>query len=294
MKFPLGKGLQSLIPNRSAQEMREESGSLKRETVFDIETAKIKPNPSQPRLEIEPTGLKELASSIKEHGILQPLIVTKLIKETPRGEEAEYCLIAGHRRLAAAKLLNLPHVPAIVRMTNKQSNLELALVENIQREDLNAVEKARAFQRLYAEFDLTHQEIAQKVGKSREAVANTIRLLNLPNEIQQAVLANQISEGHARALISLKDAKSQQSLFREIVGGKLSVRQAEEKRKQLVINEKTGSATATDPELQKIAEMIQKNIGFKVSVAKSGMGGRIAIKFNNKKELEELLKRLAR
>ncbi len=300
MSFKLGKGLQSLIPNKKIRPIAKDnklpriakrrSFNLIKENVFNIEVNKIRPNPNQPRQEIELASLKELADSIKEHGILQPLILAKATKETLRGQDTEYYLIAGHRRLEAAKLLHFPHVPAIIRTVTDQGKLELALVENLQREDLNPIEKARAFQRLHEEFDLSHTEIAQKVGKSRETVVNTIRLLNLPREIQVAVLANQVNEGHVRSLINIKDAETQKSLLNGIIHDRLSMRQVEEK----VRNLKTSSVKKIifDPEFRKIAQKIQDYLGCKVSLAKSGVGGKIIIRFVDRVGLKALMDKL--
>lgn len=300
MKFKLGKGLQSLIPNKkeelkkgfSARGGAEKTHALNsiKENIFNIEVSKIKPNPNQPRQEIDQESIKYLADSIKEHGILQPLVLTKVIKETSRGQDAEYHLIAGHRRLAAAKLLNLPHVPAIIRSSNNQEKLELALVENLQREDLNPIEKAKAFQKLHEEFSLSHAEIARKVGKSREAIVNTMRLLNLPREIQTAVLANQVSEGHVRSLINIKDEEIKKSLLNEIINNRLSVREVEQKAREL----KTAVARKQvfDPKFKKIAQKMQDHLGLKVSLIKSGLGGKIVIRFADKENLEMLIKKL--
>lgn len=261
-----------------------------KENVFNIEVGKIKPNPNQPRQEMDQEGIKYLADSIKEHGILQPLVLTKVTKETSRGQDTEYHLIAGHRRLAAAKLLNLPHVPAIIRSSTNQEKLELALVENLQREDLNPMEKAKAFQKLHDEFNLSHAEIAQKVGKSREAVVNTIRLLNLPKEIQTAVLANQVSEGHVRSLINIKDEEAKKLLLDEIINHRLSVREVEQRAREL--KTPTARKQVFDPEFKKIAQKVQEHLGFKVFLAKSGLGGKIVIRFADKENLETLIKKL--
>lgn len=298
MKFNLGKGLQSLIPNKSndaggdAQNIYSE---VRRESVFNIDVGKIKPNPHQPRQAMDENNLRELAESIKEHGILQPLVLTKFTKETPRGEEPEYYLIAGHRRLAAAKMLKMPHVPAIIRNTTSREKLELALVENIQREDLNAIEKARAFQQLQADFRLTQAEIAQKIGKSRESVTNTIRLLGLPEKIQNAVLANYLTEGHAKTLIGIKDEKMQDGLFNEIIDKKLNVRQAEQRYRDLVLNpvvETTRTAPVYDAAMEKTAEKIKNFLGCRVALTKSGLGGKIIIHFADNKELEGVVKKI--
>src|SRR3989344_625816 len=204
----------------------------RKESVFWIELEKIKPNPFQPRREFEEGALKELAESIREYGVLQPIVVTR--KETSASDEragftVEYELLAGERRLRASKLVGLPHVPAIIRDdTSDKVKLELALVENLQREDLNPIEKARAFKQLIEQFDLRQTDVAEKIGKSREVVANTLRLLNLPEEMQQAVAVGNITEGHTRPLLMLSGhPEDQQQLFQNILSSNLSVREAE-------------------------------------------------------------------
>ncbi len=292
----LGKGLQSLIPPKQkatevkypkiSQPLRE-----KKESVFDIEVEKIKDNPFQPRTSMEEASLKELAHSIKQHGILQPLILTKIIKETSYGQEVEYQLVAGHRRLAAAKLSGLRLVPAIIRDATQQQKLELALVENIQRDDLNAIDRAMAFKKLAEEFDLTHEEVAKKVGKSREFVSNSLRLLNLPQNIQDALRAGKISEGHARAIAGVKNPAAQQALFKEVQENNLSVRQIEQRAREVYVQAHK-RRVLFDPEIK---EMTQRLISFfnrKVSVKKSGLGGKIVIEFENKKDLEKIVEKL--
>jgi len=197
-KTGLGKGLDALIPT-----WQEESlSTLPANQIFQIAIDKISPNPRQPRKVFSAESLQELANSIQEHGILQPLILVQI-----EGEE-RYTLIAGERRWRAAALAGLQEVPAIVRNATLQEQLEFAIVENVQREDLNALERARAYQSLLDEFSLTHDEIAQKVGKSRAAVTNTLRLLNLPGSVQQALQDDLIKEGHARPLLALNSVRA--------------------------------------------------------------------------------------
>lgn len=294
----LGKGLQSLIPPRQkatevdypklSQPLRE-----RKESIFDIEISKIKDNPYQPRHEMEESSLKELASSIKQHGILQPLIATKFTKDTGRGQAVEYQLVAGHRRLKAAEMAGLTRVPAIIRDSTDQQRLELALVENIQRADLNAMDRAQAFKRLQEEFDLTHEEIAKKIGKSREFVSNTMRLLNLPESVQQSLRQARISEGHARSIAGIKNPAAQMALFDEIVQNNLSVRQVEQRAREIYVQGHKRQV-AFDPEIKKIAQKIELALGKKVQIRKSGVGGRVLIDFESKKELESIVEKILR
>lgn len=293
----IGKGLSSLIPPKSntAQEPSFPKISQplrpRRESVFNIETNKIHPNPMQPRLEFDKENLRELAESIKEHGILQPLIVSKAVKEVEKGQDVEYTLIAGHRRWQAARLLGLPHVPAIVRDSTEQQKLELALVENIQRSDLNALERAKAFRRLQEEFDLTHQEVAQKIGKSREYVTNTLRLLGLPQEIQEGLSAGKISEGHARTLAGIKSPYAQRALYDEIVKNNLNVRQVEQRVREVTVKSHRRKIFL-DPEMKKIAGELTAYFGTKVDIRHSGIGGKIVIEFGDKDNLEKVVKKI--
>ncbi|MDD2731212.1 MAG: ParB/RepB/Spo0J family partition protein [Candidatus Portnoybacteria bacterium] len=289
----LGKGLQSLIPPKQkateveypkiSQPLRE-----KKESVFDIEVGKIKDNPFQPRSSMEEGSLKDLAFSIKQHGILQPLIVTKNVKETHNGQDVEYQLVAGHRRLAAAKISGLRLVPAIIRDATRQQKLELALVENLQRDDLNAIDRATAFKKLAEEFDLTHEEVAKKVGKSREFVSNSLRLLNLPSEIQTALKEGRISEGHARAIAGIKNLAAQQALFKEMLQNNLSVRQAEQRAREVYVQAHK-RRVLFDPEVRDLTQRLSVFLGQKVLVRKSGVGGKITIDFENKKDLERII-----
>jgi len=292
----LGKGLQSLIPPKQkatevdypklSQPLRE-----RKESIFDIEVSKIKDNPYQPRYEMDRDSLKELAASVKQHGILQPLIVTKLVRDTSRGQAVEYQLVAGHRRLEAAKMAGLPYVPALVRDSTDQQKLELALVENIQRADLNALERAKAFKQLQEEFDLTHEEIAKKVGKSREFVSNSMRLLNLPEVVQQGLHQGRITEGHARTIAGIKNPAAQKALFDEILANNLSVRQVEQRAREIYVQAHKRKV-AFDPEIKKIAQRLELFLGKKVQVKKSGVGGRLQVDFEDKKDLEGLVSKI--
>lgn len=292
----IGKGLHSLIPPKSQTEevsFPKVSQPLraKKESVFNIETNKISPNPMQPRQEMDREGLQELADSIKEHGILQPLIVTKTVRDLEKGQDVEYTLIAGHRRWAAARMLGLPHVPVIIRDSTEQQKLELALVENLQRTDLNALDRAGAFKRLHDEFDLTHQEIAQKIGKSREAVTNTMRLLSLPREIQEGLRAGKISEGHARTIAGIKSPQTQKALFDEIVQNNLNVRQIEQRAREVSVSAHKRKIFH-DPEIKKIAGELTGYFGSKVDIHRSGIGGKVVISFSDKEDLGKVVKKI--
>lgn len=297
----LGKGLQSLIPPKQratevdypqiSQPLRD-----RRESVFDIDVDKIKANPYQPRHEMESIALQDLARSIKQHGILQPIIVTKSVKDTGRGQGIEYQLIAGHRRLEAAKMAGLPHIPAIVRDSTDQQRLELALVENIQRQDLNPIDRALAFKQLYEEFNLSHDEIGEKVGKSREYVSNSMRLLGLPEIVQQTLRQGRITEGHARGVAAIKNPAAQMALFDEIINNNLSVRQVEGRTREMRevdVREHKRSKILFDPEMRDIAKKLENFLGGrKVLLKKSGIGGTILIGYDNKKDLEDVIKKL--
>lgn len=294
----IGKGLQSLIPPKSAAAQPavdfpkiSQPLRVKRESVFEIEVGKIVPNPMQPRAEMNQGELEELAESIREHGILQPLIVTKTIRDVNKGQDVEYILIAGHRRLQAAKMAGLKTVPAIIRDSTQQQKLELALVENLQRSDLNALERAKAFKRLHDEFDLTHQEIGQKVGKSRESVTNTVRLLSLPQDIQNGLYEGKISEGHAKMLAGIKSPQTQKALYDEIVKNHLNVRQVEARVREVVVKSHH-RRIFLDPEIKKYADQLMAYLGYKTYIKRSGLGGTIVIRFGEREELERAVKKI--
>ncbi len=292
----LGRGLASLIPpKQKATEVEYPKLSQplrdRKESIFYIEVGKIKPNPHQPRVEMETLALRDLANSVRQHGILQPIIVTKDVKDTPRGQDVEYQLIAGHRRLEAAKLAGLPTIPAIVRDSTEQQKLEFALIENIQRADLNALERAKAFKKLAEDFDLTHEEISQKIGKSREVVSNTLRLLNLPEPIQQGLAAGRISEGHARGIAGVKNPAAALALYNEALQNKLTVRQVEERVREVYVPAHR-RRVAFDPEIKKISKKLEMYLGKKVQIKKAGVGGKILIEFENKDDLDDILKKV--
>lgn len=267
--------------------------------IFHIEVEKIKPNPFQPRRDFNQESLKELSDSIREFGILQPLVVSKVEKETPTGADVEYQLIAGERRLMAAKMIGWERVPVIVRsIDEKKERLELAIIENVQRADLNPLETARAYARLQEEFRLTQREVAQRIGKSRETVANTLRLLDLPAFIQDALAQNKISESHARALLAVSDAVQQTTLFNDLVKSNLSVRELRRK-----ILEATGvqppsdvdseiNQGKSDPESELLSTRLEEALGTRVRIRKTGERGKIMIQFFSREELENILSKI--
>lgn len=259
------------------------------QSVFFIELDKIKPNPQQPRKEFDEVKLLELADSIRQYGVLQPLMVVRREEETPSGIAAHYELIAGERRLRAARLAGLRDVPVLIREEPPEKvKLEMALVENLQREDLNPLDRAEAFRRLAEEFLLPHKEIGEKVGRSREYVANSIRLLTLPSEVQDAVRSSKIFEGHARPLLMLSSRPEEQKvLFDDIVARNLSVREAERVSRRIVSNRPP--TLVLDPWVSALEEKLSQSLGTRVSIEKKGAGGKISIDFFSDDDLHTLL-----
>lgn len=271
-------------------------------SVFSIEVSKIEPNPEQPRRGFDMDELLALASSIKEHGVLQPLLVTKKEFDTPSGIGVKYELIAGERRWRAAKLAGLREVPVMIRTaeTPDKTKLELALIENVQREDLNPMERAEAFARLVDEFGMMQKEVAERVGKSREVVANALRLLRLPQEVQDALGTNLINEGHARVLLALEsDPFQQKRVFEEITSSGLSVRDAglAARAASAVLASRPrrrGGFTGLDPDSREIKKRLEEVFGTKISFTKRGDKGRIVVEFYSDEELRGILDRIAK
>ena len=305
MKFSgLGKGLESLIPrtfeksqlpdiDQAVQSPNEFSGPKTKESIFLIEVDRIKENPYQPRRDFNKEELQSLAESIREHGILQPLIVTKTEEETRSGIKVSYELVAGERRLKASKIAGLSFIPAIIRQkTEKKEKLELALIENIQRADLNPIEKAKGYEKLTNEFGLTQKEIGERIGQSREGVANALRLLNLPVEIQRAIESGKISEGHGRAILSATTDNERWAVFNEIVGKNLNVRAAENLGRKVKGVSKTVRGSAENPEMRVLESRLEDFFGTKVKLAKSGRRGRILIEFYSPEELNSILDKI--
>jgi ParB family chromosome partitioning protein len=248
-----------------------------------VPVAAITPNPMQPRAALDPDALAELAASVREHGLIQPLVVTH------QGPE-RYQLIAGERRWQAARLAGLATVPVIVKEASPQQMLELALVENIQRADLNPLEEASAYQQLVEEFGLTQEQVAERVGKSRSAVANTLRLLRLPAEVKQALADNTIHEGHARALLGLSTAEAQVAALKTVVGRDLSVRQTEELVRRLLAEPvQKAEKPPVAPEIRALEEALRLQLGTKVNLYRNRKGrGRLVIHFYSAEELEAI------
>jgi ParB family chromosome partitioning protein len=278
-KIGLGKGLESLIP------LAEEEKAAAEQGILEVSHESISPNPHQPRSQIRDQDLLELAASIEEHGIIQPLVVTK----TPYG----YQLIAGERRWRAARVAGLTTVPVLVKDAAPNEMLELALVENIQRSDLNALEEAIAYQQLVEEFGLTQREVAQRVGKSRATVANILRLLKAARPVQEALLGDRISEGHARALLGLEEVKAQKSALKTVLERELNVRQTEALVRRLVGRDKKRPPELPDEheqssETRALEARFREALGTKVNLKRSGDGGHIVIYFYSEEEFKAL------
>ena len=262
--------------------------------IFLIEVGKIKPNPFQPRHEFNEERLRDLADSIKQYGVLQPLVVTRNEVERDDGSlYTEYEIIAGERRWRASKIAGLSQVPAVIR-TGEQSDkekLELAIIENLQREDLNPIDRAQAFFSLVNEFGLSHTEVGKRIGRSREYVSNTIRILNLPQAMLDAVVNGQIAEGHTRPLLMLIDRPEEQlTLFKEILIKRLNVRDTEQIARRIAYDKVRKHASLVQPEIIEIEEKLTEKYGNRVKVEMKGeTGGRISIDYTSTEELKRIL-----
>ncbi|MBU1146045.1 ParB/RepB/Spo0J family partition protein [Patescibacteria group bacterium] len=283
MSYGLGRGLSSLIPPKKIIRPFSEDGAPAGIRLIDVPVKNIRPNPKQPREDFGYQDLEDLINSIKEHGILQPLVVTKIDGEN-------YELIAGERRYRAAKFLNLKTVPAIVRTAKDQEKLELALIENIQRKNLNPIEEAKAFQRLMDEFNLTQEEVAQRIGKNRSTIANTLRLLNLPEEILQALRSGKIKESHGRTLLSLPDEKTQLKYFSKILKNEMTVRDTESAVRKI----KGVRQKKVDPALAAKEELLRSVFGTKVEIKKRGSKGQIVIHFYSDEEYGDIIRKISK
>jgi len=279
-KKGLGRGLNALIP--PGAKTQSQSGPIR------LPVDRIRPNPHQPRQVMKEDKLRELADSIKEHGVIQPIVVTQV--------DGEYRIIAGERRWRASKLAGLTHVPVFVKETTPQQMLELAIVENIQRADLNPLEEAQAYAQLMEEFGLTQEVVAQKVGKSRTSVANTLRLLKLPDELKDALTAEEITEGHARALLSIPKPKAQRDALRTVIQRKLNVRQTEALVRQIISGQSAPKRTGVPltPHDKDILQRFQAKLGTKVEMARSdsSSGGKIVLHFYSDEELQSIFDKI--
>jgi ParB family transcriptional regulator, chromosome partitioning protein len=281
----LGKGLGSLIPQHKksapAKAAVVKTPKLDSEKLWQVPIEEIVPNPHQPRKHFDKEDLEDLVASIKKHGVMQPLTVS----QRPDGG---FELIAGERRLRASQIAGLKTVPAVVRTATEQEKLELALIENIQRQELNAIEEGIAFNRLIKEFGLTQQEVATQVGKSRSAVANTIRLLDLPEEIQDGLINGKITAGKARALLSLESQEARLEMYRSMIGEGVSTREVE---RQVAKRSGKGSPRR-DPNVMAQEQLIEERLGTKVRISQRGEKGTITIEYYSKEELRRLLSEL--
>jgi ParB family transcriptional regulator, chromosome partitioning protein len=272
----LGRGLSALIPQRAAGQ----------HVPVDVPIASIRPNPQQPRRHFDPAELATLEASIRAHGVLQPILVVETIDG--------YQLVAGERRLRAATSAGLERIPVVIRQLDEAAQLEVALIENLQREDLDPIEAAHGFRRLVDEFGFTHERIAERVGRARSTVANTLRLLDLAPPVQAALADRRLTEGHARALGGLT-VDHQELVLDSVIDQELSVRQTEElvRRLRAPRPEPTVKAgRAVDPDLERVEEDLRRSLGTKVSLARSRRGGRIVIEYYSDEELGRLYERL--
>jgi ParB family chromosome partitioning protein len=265
-------------------------------SIFWIDIDKIHPNPYQPRREFDQDRLSDLAESIRQYGVLQPLVVTrKEDKKVDGGLSVSYELIAGERRLRASRIAGVTQVPAVIRNVadNSRVKLELAIIENVQREELNAVERARAFHQLAEEFNFKHTQIADRIHKSREYVSNTLRLLALPKEILDAVSEGKLSEGHTRPLLMLNDRPEEQNtLFREIMLKKLSVRDAEGIARRIALDKVRKKDMTTHPETVQLEESLTEKLGTRVQIEHKEVGGKITIAFDSETDLQVIIEKI--
>ena len=274
----LGRGLGSLIPQTKT--ITEELIPSAKQELLNIPLGDSRENPRQPRKYFAPEDLADLVASIKEHGILQPIVVTRM------GHGFE--LIAGERRLRASRELDLETIPAIVREASEQEKLELALIENVQRAQLNAIEEAFAYKALIEEFGLSQEKVAERVGKSRSTVANDLRLLELPDEMRSALRSGKITKGHARMLLAESNDKKREKLFQEMLSGGMSVREAESR-----VLGSGKRASTKDPNIAALEKSLREALGTKIGIKERGGKGSIKISFYSRDELLDLIDRLS-
>jgi ParB family chromosome partitioning protein len=283
MSNGLGRGLSSLIPNKTnppveLDDVNSQDKAKNNNGVVEIEVEKIKLNPMQPREKFTDTKLDELADSIKEYGIIQPLVVSY--------KNGEYELIAGERRLRASKQIGLKKVPIVIRNVDDLKKLEVALVENIQREDLNPIDMAHAYKRLIDNFDLSHEEAAKRVGKPRSSFSNVLRLLSLPEEVQLALINEKITEGHAKFILGLESEEKQMTLFRKILHNSLTVGDANAEAKRMGGTKAARIKINYNDKDKEFA--FREFFGAKIEVKRKGKGGQIIINFFSEDELREI------
>lgn len=286
----LGRGLSSLIPSFGSASApvkpvfaAHEAGEGDASQLSQVPPELIDPNPFQPRNTFSHGSMEDLINSIQKHGILEPLLVT-------RKPDGRYELISGERRLRAAKMLGLPKVPVLVRHAEDLEKLELSLVENLQRQDLNPIEEAEGYRELVDTFNLTQEEAAKRVGKSREVVANTLRLLSLPGEMQAAIATGKITPTHGRLLLQVENPKERLMLFEQMLKDKLTIKEAE-MRGQAQIKRRRAAAFK-DPKILGMEESLREALGTKVSIEKRGKDGKIVIEFYSDEELESIVDRM--
>jgi len=278
-KSGLGRGLGALIPG--GENFQLDNG------VMLVPVTKVLPNPRQPRNMMHPEDLEELTASVREHGVLQPLIVT-LDQST-----GQFILIAGERRLQAARMADLASVPVLVRQATDQQRLELAIIENVQRSDLSALEEAEAYRQLAEDFDLSHEGIAARVGKSRVAVTNTLRLLRLPDSVKNALIEKRISEGHARALLALSTPDAQTAALRTVLAQELNVRQTEGLVRKLTGEKPVHKPRpVVPPDVSELEDRLRSSLGTKVTLRTGRKGGTLTIHYYSDEELDALTGRL--
>lgn len=276
VKKGLGKGLNVLF--------NEENATSINDGIVELKITQIEPNKNQPRRNFDQEKLDILADSIKEHGLIQPIIVIKR-------DDGVYTIVAGERRWRAAKKAGLTSIQAVVKNYSNQTVTEVALIENLQREDLNPIEEALGYKSLIDEYNLTQDEISKKIGKSRSAIANSLRLLSLEEELQQYIISGEISEGHARAILSLNEFVMREFLLNRIVEDGLNVRQAEKMAKDLqkTKKEKTNEISVYDIELDRIKNKLERGFGTKVKIQHGAKKGKIEIEYYGNEDLERIL-----
>ena len=285
----LGRGLSALIPDTPVEPRQAALGA-----VYEAPIDSIAPNPEQPRTTFDDDALDELTASVREHGVIQPLLVTQLPAEPGASGGARYQLIAGERRLRAAQAAGLDRVPVTVRESVPREQLVLALIENVQRQDLNPLEESRAYKRLVDDYGLTQQQVAERVGRSRVSVTNRLRLLDLSQQAQQALVGGSISEGHARALLALRDPDGQLDALARVQREGLSVRDTERLAQRMADGGRKPRPTAAPaPDVEAVVEALRRELGTKVSMRRGARGrGTLTIHFGGDEELNGVLDRL--